>query len=112
MQPAIDAEAWQAKRSYLLDVREPLRCQDPTCACREAIRLPEAEGRAAKRSQEAAFERAAARAPVAPCARSLEFGKIPVLPGIELRGDGGKNGSHDSRRVETEGVLLRTDRKA
>ena len=30
---------------------------ETTCACREAIRLPEAEGRAAKRSQEAAFAR-------------------------------------------------------
>ena len=30
MQPVIDAEAWQAKRSLLLDVRKPKRRQDPT----------------------------------------------------------------------------------
>ena len=59
----IDAEAWQAKRSLLLDVRKPKRRQDPTCACREAIRLPEAAGRAAKRSQEAAFGRPSRNTP-------------------------------------------------
>ena len=30
MQPVIDAEAWQAKRSLLLEVRKPSRRQDPT----------------------------------------------------------------------------------
>ena len=30
MQPVIDAEAWQAKRSVLLEVRKPSRRQDPT----------------------------------------------------------------------------------
>ena len=63
MQPVIDAEAWQAKRSLLLEVRKPSRRQDPTCACREAIRLPEAAGRAAKRSQEAAFGRPSRNTP-------------------------------------------------
>ena len=40
------------------------------------------------------------------------YGIIRVLPGIELRGDGGTNGSHEGRWVETGIVLLRTDRKA
>ena len=40
------------------------------------------------------------------------YGIIRVLPGIELRGDGGTNGSHEGRRVETDRVLLRTDREA
>ena len=40
------------------------------------------------------------------------YGIIPVLPGIELRGNGGMNGSHEGRWVETGIVLLRTDRKA
>ena len=37
---------------------------------------------------------------------------ILVLSVIELRGDGGTNGSLESRWVETEVVLLRADRKA
>lgn len=40
------------------------------------------------------------------------YGIISTLSGIELRGDGGTNGSLESRWVETDGVLLRTDRKA
>ena len=40
------------------------------------------------------------------------YGIIRVLPGIELRGDGGTNGSHEGRWVETGIVLLRTNRKA
>ena len=41
------------------------------------------------------------------------YGMISLLPGIELRGDGGTNGSPlMSRWVETDGVSLRTDRKA
>ena len=40
------------------------------------------------------------------------YGIIRVLSGIELRGDGGTNGSHEGRWVETGIVLLRTDRKA
>ena len=40
------------------------------------------------------------------------YGIIRVLPGIELRGDGGTNGSHEGRWVETDRVLLRMNRKA
>ena len=40
------------------------------------------------------------------------YGIIFVLSGIELRGDGGTNGSLESRWVETDGVSLRADRKA
>ena len=40
------------------------------------------------------------------------YGIIFVLSGIELRGDGGTNGSLESRWVETEVVSLRADRKA
>ena len=40
------------------------------------------------------------------------YGIIRVLPGIELRGDGGTNGSLEGRWVETDLGLLRTDRKA
>ena len=40
------------------------------------------------------------------------YGIIFVFSGIELRGDGGTNGSLESRWVETYGALLRTDRKA
>ena len=40
------------------------------------------------------------------------FGIIHALSGIEPRGDGGRNGSREGRWVETDGVTLRTDRKA
>ena len=43
---------------------------------------------------------------------TLFYGIMYVLSGIELRGDGGTNGSLESRWVETDGALLRTDRKA
>ena len=44
--------------------------------------------------------------------RARLYGMIRVLPGIELRGDGGTNGSLEGRWVETDRALLRTDRKA
>jgi len=44
--------------------------------------------------------------------RARLYGIICVLSGIELRGDGGTNGSLEGRWVETNRVLLRTDRKA
>ena len=43
---------------------------------------------------------------------TLFYGIMYVLSGIELRGDGGTNGSLESRGLKTDLVLLRTDRKA
>jgi len=43
---------------------------------------------------------------------AIVYGMILLLSGIELRGDGGRNGSLESRWVETDGALLRTDRNA
>ena len=48
------AKATVGRRTPLANVRVLLDKGERRCACGEAVRLPEAEGRAAKRSQEAA----------------------------------------------------------